>query len=113
MGEIPRRQRRVDRRVILAALLAMQLHHVIHLAKEICALRHLSLSTEKTYLHWIGRYASFLKQHRDPSLGPEQKMAAFLMLYLHAEAERVISPLRDFVSAPCPPAPIPQASIRR
>ena len=56
----------------------MKLHHALRLVQETCALRHLSINTEKTYIHWIGRYASFLKQKRDDSLSPEQKMEAFL-----------------------------------
>ena len=56
----------------------MKLHHALRLVRETCALRHLSINTEKTYIHWIGRYASFLKQKRGESLTPEQKMEAFL-----------------------------------
>ena len=24
--------------------------------REVCALRHLSINTEKSYIHWLGRY---------------------------------------------------------
>jgi hypothetical protein len=33
--------------------------------REVCALRHLAINTEKSCLHWLGRYASFLM---DPKL---------------------------------------------
>ena len=56
----------------------MKLHHALRLVKETCALRHLSINTEKTYIHWIGRYASFLRQNPSESLSPEQKMEVFL-----------------------------------
>jgi hypothetical protein len=29
--------------------------------REVCALRHLSINTEKTYTHWLGGYGFFLK----------------------------------------------------
>src|SRR5271169_7032826 len=38
----------------------MQIHHATRLMREVCALRHLSINTEKSYTHWLGRYASFL-----------------------------------------------------
>ncbi len=57
----------------------MKLHQTIQIVKEICALRHFSFKTEKTYLHWIGRYASFLKENPNQApLTPEKKMETFL-----------------------------------
>jgi len=56
----------------------MKLHLALRQVKETCALRHLSINTEKTYLHWIGRYATFLKQKPHDSLPTERKMEAFL-----------------------------------
>jgi len=56
----------------------MKFHQTIQNVKDVCALRHLSFKTEKTYLHWIGRYDSFLKQNPDQALSPEKKMEAFL-----------------------------------
>ena len=46
--------------------------------REVCALRHLSLNTEKTYIHWLGRYAWFLKDPTLKDLSTEQKMEAYL-----------------------------------
>lgn len=46
--------------------------------RELCARRHLSLNTEKSYVHWLGRYGSFLKDPKLKDLSPEQKMEAFL-----------------------------------
>jgi hypothetical protein len=42
-------------------------------------LRHLSINTEKTYIHWLGRYASFLgDQPSAKLLTTEQKIEGFL-----------------------------------
>jgi integron integrase len=42
-------------------------------------LRHLSINTEKTYVHWLGRYGVFLKQQKLSSqTTTERKMEAFL-----------------------------------
>ena len=46
--------------------------------REACALRHLSLSTEKTYTHWLLRYAAFLKDPKLKSLTTELKIETFL-----------------------------------
>lgn len=46
--------------------------------RELCARRHLSLNTEKSYVHWLGRYGSFLKDPKYKDLTPERKMEAFL-----------------------------------
>ena len=43
----------------------MLIHHAIRSMRELCVLRHLSINTEKTYTHWLGRYGLFLK---DPQL---------------------------------------------
>jgi integron integrase len=56
----------------------MRIQDAIHLVRETCVLRHLSLNTEKTYIHWLDRYGRFLK---DPKLSPlttERKMKEFL-----------------------------------
>jgi hypothetical protein len=45
---------------------------------ELCALRHLSINTEKAYTHWLGRYGTFLKDPDLHLLSSEQKMEAFL-----------------------------------
>jgi site-specific recombinase XerD len=50
----------------------------MRLVREVCVLRHLSLNTEKTYIHWLGRYGRFLKAPRLAHLPTEQKMEAFL-----------------------------------
>jgi len=46
--------------------------------REVCALRHLSINTEKSYTHWIARYGSFLKDPRLKPLSTEGKIEAFL-----------------------------------
>jgi len=56
----------------------MQIQHAIRLMREVCALRHLSINTEKSYTHWLGRYGSFLKDPKLKALTPERKMEAFL-----------------------------------
>jgi|ERR1044071_131837 hypothetical protein len=56
----------------------MQIQNAIRLMREVCALRHLSINTEKSYIHWLGRYGSFLKDPKLKSLTPEAKMEAFL-----------------------------------
>ena len=46
--------------------------------REVCALRHLSINTEKSYIHWLGRYGFFLKDPKLTLLTAEKKMEAFL-----------------------------------
>ncbi len=41
-------------------------------------LRHLSLNTEKTYTHWLGRYGAFLRDQKVATPTTEGKMEAFL-----------------------------------
>jgi site-specific recombinase XerD len=57
----------------------MHLHNATRLLRESCALRHVALSTEKSYTQCLGRYAAFLKT---PSPKPlhtaELKIEAFL-----------------------------------
>lgn len=174
----------------------MQIHNAIRSLKEACALKHLALSTEKAYIHWLLRYAAFLKEQKpNPPNTTEQKIEDFLtslaldgvsastqnqafngllffykdldlkkrrlflhqakgskgrvvhfpeclassleqqlavakvvafvrdlqvvlghshlettMLYLHAEAGRVVSPLKDFVTLSTPP-PVPTRGV--
>ncbi len=57
----------------------MQIHHAIRLLRETCALQHLAIKTEKTYTHWVLRYATFLRDSKAPALAqPSEKMEAFL-----------------------------------
>ena len=57
----------------------MQIHNAIRSLKEACALKHLALSTEKSYIHWLLRYAAFLKEQKpNPPNTTEQKFEAFL-----------------------------------
>src|SRR5512140_282751 len=57
----------------------MQIQHAIRLVRETCMLRHLSINTEKTYTHWLGRYGSFLRaQPSAEFLTSERKIEAFL-----------------------------------
>jgi integron integrase len=46
--------------------------------REVCALKHLSINTEKTYTHWLGRYGTFLRDPKLKSLTTEKKIEAFL-----------------------------------
>ncbi len=46
--------------------------------REVCALRHLSINTEKTYTYWLARYGSFLKESKLGAIPAEKKMEAFL-----------------------------------
>jgi integron integrase len=57
----------------------MQIPHAIRLLKETCALQHIAIKTEKSYAHWVLRYATFLKSPRTKPLSqPKEKMEAFL-----------------------------------
>jgi len=56
----------------------MLIHHAIRLMRELCARRHFSINTEKSYVHWLGRYGSFLKDSKLKDLTAEGKMEAFL-----------------------------------
>ena len=46
--------------------------------REYCALRHFSINTEKSYVHWLGRYGLFPKNPKLKDLAREKKMEAFL-----------------------------------
>ncbi len=52
------------------------LHQIIETAKQVARVRGLSLSTERTYAHWIRRYSHWCRQH--PNGTPEQKARGFL-----------------------------------
>ena len=56
----------------------MQIHDAIRLVREVCARRHFSINTEKTYIYWLGRYGVFLKDPKLKMLTSEGKMEAFL-----------------------------------
>jgi site-specific recombinase XerD len=57
----------------------MQIHNAIRLLKEACALKHLALNTEESYVHWLIRYATFLKDQKpNPASTKEQKIDDFL-----------------------------------
>jgi site-specific recombinase XerD len=57
----------------------MQINHAIRLTIETCELKHLSLSTQKTYTHWLRRYGVFLQNRKQgDSVSTELKMEAFL-----------------------------------
>lgn len=36
----------------------MHIQNAIRLLRETCALQHLALNTEKSYTHWLARYAA-------------------------------------------------------
>jgi site-specific recombinase XerD len=81
----------------------MQINDAIRLTIDFCERKHLSLSTWKTYTHWINRYALFLKGLSLSTQSTEQKIEAFLTKLANTgitEADRVASPLREFVPAP-------------
>lgn len=49
--------------------------------------KHLSLQTEKTYVHWVKRYGAFLQAAKlPPDLPSETKMEAFLTSLARAGA---------------------------
>ena len=56
----------------------MLIQDATRLMREVCALKRLSINTENTYIHWLGRYASFLRDPKLKSLTAEKKMEAFL-----------------------------------
>jgi len=56
----------------------MNISDAILLMRGVCNRKHYSLSTEKTYTHWLGRFGLFLKAHKPAATTPEQKMEAFL-----------------------------------
>jgi integron integrase len=56
----------------------MQIHQATRLLQETCALKHLSINTEKSYTHWLLRYSSFLKGPKSNFSTTEQKLEAFL-----------------------------------
>jgi len=55
-----------------------KLSELIERTRKTIRLRHLSYSTEKTYLHWIERYAAFIHALPDKSLDSPAKVEAFL-----------------------------------
>ena len=58
---------------------AIQIQHAIRLLRETCALQHLALNAEQSYVQWLGRYASFFKTRNLKTLETaEQKTEAFL-----------------------------------
>src|SRR6267378_4552862 len=54
----------------------MQINDAIRLTIETCELKHLSLSTQKSYTHWLRRYGLFLKDRKPATT--ELKIEAFL-----------------------------------
>lgn len=56
----------------------MSISDAILLMRAVCNRKHYSLSTEKTYTHWLRRFGLFLKAHKLAATTPEQKMEAFL-----------------------------------
>lgn len=64
----------------------MKLDEVIDRATNVLRRKHMALATEKTYLHWIRRYARWCAQHPDET--PEQKITGFLT---HLARDRQVS----------------------
>jgi hypothetical protein len=73
----------------------MNLQLAICSLRETCALHHTALDTEKSYTHWLIRYAAFLKRPKSPSpVTTEEKMEAFLASLAIAGVP-VVPPLGD------------------
>src|SRR5262245_57983793 len=53
----------------------MQLQQAISAIRDACMLKHLSVQTEKTYVHWVRRYGAFLQATKLP---PGQSSETFL-----------------------------------
>lgn len=43
----------------------MKLQDAMDQARQVARLRHLSIKTERTYVHWIGRYGRWVRAHPD------------------------------------------------
>ena len=53
--------------------------------RDYMRLRHLSLSTEQSYLAWLNRFMRFVTSHPLPNATSEIKVEAFLTLLAHQE----------------------------
>jgi len=63
----------------MVVYLDMLISNAMTLVRETCMLRHLSINTEKSYIHWLRRYGAFLLSQRAlRSASSVQKMEAFL-----------------------------------
>ena len=56
----------------------MKLQTAMEKIRNLCRLRHLSLSTEDSYCGWVVRFARFVTERCEAEWTPEQKMEAFL-----------------------------------
>src|SRR4051812_14109222 len=56
----------------------MQINDAIRLTAEACARKHLAISTQKSYLHWLSRYGLFLRDCKSIPVSTELKMQVFL-----------------------------------
>jgi len=54
----------------------MNISQIERKARDVCRRRHLSLATERTYLHWIRRFAGWCRQRSDDSR--EARIVSFL-----------------------------------
>ncbi len=64
----------------------MNLAQTIEAAKNVLRFKHMAYKTEKTYLHWIARFAKWCKDH--PMGDHQDKVRAFLT---HLAREREVS----------------------
>ena len=64
----------------------MKLSEVMERARHVARFRHLSIKTERSYLHWIVRYGRWCAQHRDGDHA--EKLRLFLT---HLAVERRVS----------------------
>jgi len=56
----------------------MKLEIALQKTRDLIRLKHLSISTEENYLHWIVRFSRFVVERCEAPATPEQKMEAFL-----------------------------------
>jgi len=56
----------------------MLINDAIRSLRDLCVLRHFSINTEKTYVHWLGRYGRFLKDPGVKGSTAERKLETFL-----------------------------------
>lgn len=64
----------------------MNLNQTIEAARNVLRFKHMAVKTEKSYVHWIRRFAFWCKDH--PAGGHEDKVRGFLT---HLARERDVS----------------------
>lgn len=69
--------------------------NALQAARDLMRLQHKSINTEKTYLHWIGKYIDWLIEHGGKLTNSRARIEAFLTSIAHAHADRILSPLES------------------